>query len=129
MFQIAQAGDSSSLKTLSKPEEIINTWCSCLFHFCSLATGDVWPKHGNIYDGFSFLADNIWTKNIFFNNFIFAYFDKCFYFQYGFEALAAGGEAEITFSENMFVITRNKLLAAFVSKDGEILANWSVEVH
>lgn len=69
------------------------------------------------------------NKEYFFNNFIFAYFDKCFYFQYSFEALAAGGEAEITFSENMFVITRNKLLAAFVSKDGEILANWSVEVH
>lgn len=62
-------------------------------------------------------------QRIFFNNFIFAYFDKCFYFQYSFEALAAGGEAEITFSENMFVITRNKLLAAVVSKDGEILAN------
>lgn len=62
-------------------------------------------------------------QRIFFNNFIFACFDKCFYFHNSFEVLAVEEESQITFSENMFVITRNELLAAVVSEDGEILAN------
>lgn len=47
-------------------------------------------------------------QRIFFNNFTFACFDKCFYFHNSFEVLAVEEESQITFSENMFVITRNE---------------------
>ena len=29
-----------------------------ILNFCSLPTMSVYPKHGNIYDGFLFLANN-----------------------------------------------------------------------